>query len=100
RPVASHLPHPDPDADADDVVPVVRPVPPPSSGPRGGGSRTPQPRRTMTATSAQPPLDPDRLRSLRAAAHPIRRSALIPAGGQGHRYSGRALEVVVEHAVL
>src|SRR5699024_10198095 len=100
RPVASHLPHPDPDADADDVVPVVGPVPPPSSGPRAGGSRTPHPRRTMTATSAQPPLDPERIRCIREAAHRIRQYALIQAEVQGQGYIGQALDIADVLAVL
>ena len=54
----------------------------------------------MTATSAQPPLDPERIRCIREAAHRIRQYALIQAEVQGQGYIGQALDIADVLAVL
>ena len=54
----------------------------------------------MTATSAQPPLDPERIRRIREAAHRIRQYALIQAEVQGQGYIGQALDIADVLAVL
>lgn len=54
----------------------------------------------MTATSTQPPLDPERIQRIREAAHRIRQYALIQAEVQGQGYIGQALDIADVLAVL